>query len=99
MGFHHSEWAAWHPARLREQLRGYLADWQTLLGDDSAKSRGLLDLALSDRIRFTPDAAHRRYELAIPIAFDRLLTAVVPELAGVQEMVTSPTGFEPVFQP
>jgi hypothetical protein len=36
------------------------------------------------------------YRLKMPIAFDRLLTTIVP---GLQVGYTSPTGFEPVFWP
>ena len=39
-----------------------------------AEARPLLDLVLADRIGFTPTAA-RSYELNVPIAFDRVLTA------------------------
>ena len=55
----------------------------------------MLDGVLADRIRFTPDRDQRRYTLNLPIAFDRLMIAALPELGtGLQETVASPTGFE-----
>ena len=70
-----------------------LDDWNGLLTEDSAKARRVLDIALTDRIRFKPDSEHRRYELTIPIAFNRMICAVVPGLReGLQEMVASPRG-------
>jgi hypothetical protein len=83
---------SWQPADLRAQSRRFLDEWHGLLADDPAKARGLLDLALTDRIGFTPNLEHRRYELTIPVAFDRPIVAVVPELRGLQEMMASPTG-------
>jgi len=83
---------SWQPADLRAQFRRFLDEWHGLLADDPAKARGLLDLALTDRIGFTPNLEHRRYELTIPVAFDRPIVAVVPELRGLQEMMASPTG-------
>jgi hypothetical protein len=83
---------SWQPADLRAQFRRFLDEWHGLLADDPAKARGLLDLALTDRIGFTPNLEHRRYELTIPVAFDRLIVAVVPELRGLQEMMAFPTG-------
>jgi len=77
-----------------------LDEWHALLADDPAKARGLLDLALIDRIRFTPNPTRRRYELTIPIAFDRLLSAIVPEFqGGLQEMMASPNGIGFSYQP
>ena len=73
-----------------------------------AEARGVVDTILADRIRFDADSTQRRYRLTLPIAFDRLLTAVVPEWGtGLQVSflshryfgLASPTGFEPVFWP
>lgn len=78
---------------MRTRLRGFLDDWQQLLAADGVEARRLLDIALRDRIRFGPDAEQRRYRLFVPIAFDRILVAVLPELESqLQEMVASPTG-------
>jgi site-specific DNA recombinase len=89
------------PAAIRARLRGFLDSWHDhLLTENPAEARGVLDTVLADRIVFIPDVAHRRYALRIPIAFDRVLAAVVPELRmGLQDTVASPTGFEPVFWP
>jgi len=76
---------------LREQLRRALDDWQGLLSGNVAEARPLLDLVLADRIRFKP-TADRRYQLTVPIVFDRVMTAAVPDLRGLQDMVASPTG-------
>jgi site-specific DNA recombinase len=86
---------------LRRTLRGYLDEWHALIGGNVAEARGLLQLLLRERIVFTPiagDDGRPMYELQIPIAFERLLVAVVP---GLQARVglASPTGFEPVFWP
>ena len=83
---------------LREQLRHSLGDWRGLLSRNVVEARPLLDLVLADRISFTP-IADRRYQLTVPIAFDRVMTAAVPDLRGLQDRVASPRGFEPVSQP
>jgi len=81
------------PANPRAILRSFLKDWDSLLTEHSAKARGVLDIVLTDRIRFEPDPERRRYQLTIPIAFDRLIVAVAPTLGeGLQEMVASPRG-------
>jgi len=59
---------SWQPADLQVQLRGFLDDWHQLLADDPVKARGVLDLALTDRIRFTPELTHRRYTVTVPVA-------------------------------
>jgi site-specific DNA recombinase len=83
---------------LRAQLRRCLDDWRGLLSRNVAEARPLLDLVLADRIRFRP-IADRQYQLTVPIVFDRVMTAAVPDLRGLQDRVASPTGFEPVSQP
>jgi hypothetical protein len=67
------------PEGLRVRLNGFLADWSGLLTENVSEARPLLDLVLADRIAFKP-LPKNRYELAVPIAFDRLLTVVIPEL-------------------
>ena len=73
------------PARvLRAQLHSFLDDWRGLLSRNVAEARPLLDLVLADRISFTP-TADRRYQLTVPIVFDRVMTAAVPDLRGLQD--------------
>ena len=85
-----------HPATctpahvLRAQLRGFLDDWQGLLSRNVAEARPLLDLVLADRIGFTP-TADRCYQLTVPIVFDCVLRAAVPDLRGLQDRVASPS--------
>jgi site-specific DNA recombinase len=67
------------PVELRTRLNGFLADWSGLLTENVSEARPLLDLVLADRIAFRP-LPKNRYELTVPIAFDRLLTVVIPEL-------------------
>ena len=76
----------------RDELRGCLADWSGLLTENVAEARPLLDLVLAgQRIGFCP-TADGNYELHVPIAFDRVLSAGVPSLRGLQDIVASPTG-------
>ena len=72
-------------------LRGVLDHWRGLLSRNVAEARPLLDLVLADRIRFTPTAG-RRYQLTVPIQFDRVMAAAIPDLRGVQDGVASPRG-------
>ena len=49
--------------------------------------------ALAGRISFraAPSARGRgRYFLTVPIAFDRVMSAMLPELAGLQDRMASP---------
>ena len=93
-----------HPATctpahvLRAQLRGFLDDWQGLLSRNVAEARPLLDLVLADRIGFTP-TADRCYQLTVPIVFDRVLRAAVPEMRGLQDRVASPRGHALLWKP
>ena len=82
------------PRVLRAHLRDALDDWRGLLSRNVAEARPLLDLVLADRIRFTP-MADRRYQLTVPIQFDRVMTAAVPDLRRVQDIVASPRGVLP----
>ena len=75
---------------LRAQLRGCLDDWQGLLSGNVAEARPLLHLVLADRIGFAP-TADRGYQLTVPVVFDRVLTAAVPDLRGLQDRVASQT--------
>ena len=76
---------------LRAQLGAFLNDWRGLLSGNVAEARPLLDLVLADRIAFQP-TADRRYELTVPITFNRVMTAIVPDLRGLQDSVASPRG-------
>lgn len=58
---------------------------------------GALDRVLSDRIQFEPDETRRRYRLLVPVHFGRVPMDVVPELKGLQEMVSSPTGLDHIL--
>ena len=69
------------PAAVRARLRGVLDGWHELLTANATEARGVLDGVLGDRIQFTPDEQRRRYRLTMPIAFDRVLSCVLPDLA------------------
>ena len=84
---------------LRAQLRGFLDDWQGLLSGNVAEARPLLHLVLADRIGFTPTTADRGYQLTVPVVFDRVLTAAVPDLQGLQDRVASPRGIVFMWTP
>ncbi len=89
-------------AAMKGALRRLLAEWDALLQENRAQARPLLQCVLAGRIAFkppTPDAARNVYTLVVPIAFDRILTAAVPAVGRLQDKVSSPTGFEPVFWP
>ena len=86
-----------HPATLkpahvlRAQLHSFLDDWQGHLSRNVAEARPLLDLVLADRISFTP-TADRRYQLTVPVVFDRVMTAAVPDLRVYKIEWRSPRG-------
>jgi hypothetical protein len=77
---------------MRERLGGFLTRWHEMLEGNTAAARGVLDGVLSDRIRFAPDVDQHRYTLTIPVAFDRILIAVVPEFAGLTRNDGVPSG-------
>jgi hypothetical protein len=83
-------------AALRQELRGYVDDWQALTRAHVTETRPLIETVLRSRIVFTPieNADGVQYQLRVPIAFERLLVALVPSLAGGLNRVggTSPTG-------
>ncbi len=66
------------------------------MSENLAEARNLLGIALGDRIGFEPTATGG-YMLRVPIAFDRVMIAALPELGGLQERLASPPGFEPGF--
>ena len=82
------------PGALKAQLRAFLADWMALVNGKVAEARNLLGIAMADRIGFEPSETGS-YALRVPIAFDRVITAAVPELRGLQDCLASPEGFEP----
>ena len=50
-----------------------------------AEARPVLSLVLAgDRIAFSP-VSGGRYELTLPVAFDRMLEAVIPEMGRLQD--------------
>jgi site-specific DNA recombinase len=85
------------PARLnrattRKQLRIFLDGFSGLLSAHVTEARPVLSIVLAgDRIAFTP-TMDGRYELAVPLAFDRVISAAVPELGRLQDVGTSPAG-------
>ena len=88
------------PAQIRTQVTERLRGWTTLLAEIGSEARAVLDSVLRDRIRFAPNMSADEYQLTVPIGYDQLLVASVPDLGrGLQETVASPTGFEPVFWP
>ena len=84
-------------ATLRTGLRGLVREWRRLLVLDVASGRTVLRALLEGPIRFTPlvDDGRKRYAFEGAIALDRLVEGVV----NLPWCGTSPTGFEPVFQP
>jgi len=79
------------PSTARAELRRVLDDWNALLGGHVAEARELLGLVLAgQRIGFETMAGGG-YQLTVPVAFDRLMTAAVPDLARLQDMVASHT--------
>lgn len=80
------------PAALRRQLRALLDDWSGLLTENVAEARPLLSRVLVGRISFAPvpaDDGRDAYRLTVPIAFDRVISALVP---NYQDLVASPRG-------
>jgi hypothetical protein len=74
---------------MRARLKGFLDDWHGLLSGHTTEARGVLDGVLADRIRFTPNVERRRYTLTIPIAFNRVLSCVLPEVRVLQDTMAS----------
>ena len=67
--------------------------WSGLL-TQSVDARPVLSVVLAgDRIGFTP-TADGGYELRVPIAFDRVMTAAIPEFGRLQDVMASPAGFD-----
>jgi hypothetical protein len=72
---------------VKKQLRGCLDDWSGLLTANVTEARPLLSIALpGERIAFQQGG----YELTVPVAFDRMMSAAVPELGRRQDRVASP---------
>ena len=86
------------PEVLRAQLRGFLNGWGRLLDGNRSEARGLLDVALWDRIAFEPES-EGGYRLHVPLAFDQVIVAAIPDFRALQDRVASPPGFEPGFWP
>lgn len=78
---------------IARHVRGKLAEWRGLLTDSVEDGRTLLRQVLTGPLRFTPEDG--RYEFEGEAAMGRLLSG----MAGVQNRMASPPGFEPGFQP
>jgi hypothetical protein len=79
-------------ANARIVLRGFLRDWKGLLAGNRTEARGLLDLVLAgQRIAFEP-RPEGGYELMLPVAFDRVISAALPALRGAQDACESRWG-------
>jgi hypothetical protein len=86
----------------RALMGALLGDWDALLRGRVAEARPILDCVLAGRITFraVPSAHGRgRYELTVPIGFDRVVSTAIPELSFLQDRMASLTGFEPVSWP
>jgi len=68
-----------------------LGEWQIALTNSPSEAHGVLDTVLADRIRFAPDPEHRGYTLTLPVAFDRVLSCVLANSAGLPVMLASLT--------
>jgi site-specific DNA recombinase len=79
------------------RLRYLLEDWRALLTRDVPTGREVLRTLLVEPMTFTPiiDGRRRGYRFEGAIALDRLVSKAVT----LPTFGTSPTGFEPVFQP
>jgi hypothetical protein len=67
-----------------------VATWQDLLTDNVAEARQVLDVMLTDRIRFTPLPKHHGYEVRLSVGYDRMFTKMLPALGALQVMPGSP---------
>ena len=77
------------PAAVRQQLKGYLRDWQSLLLGHVGQAQQVLRRLVIGRLVFTPQEG----------GFYTFVGkgTVRPLLGNVVRMLASPTGFEPVF--
>ena len=65
-------------------------DWRALLTENVSEARPLLSVVLAgDRIAFAP-MSDRQYEVTVPIALDRVVSAVISELGVLPDVGTSP---------
>ncbi len=82
--------AALDPARVRQNLRDRLTDWQGLLGRETAEARQVLREVLVGRLVFAPkiDGSARYYEFTGQATLSGLLTGVVSP-----DMLVTPAGF------
>jgi hypothetical protein len=80
------------------QLRAVLCEkaneWRALLGKHAPIARHMLRKLLDGRIVFTPDQKARRYTFRATGTLATFFSGIV-----CPQVVTSPTGFEPVFWP
>jgi hypothetical protein len=69
--------ACFQPHAVRRELAALLEEWQHLAAGEPDEARGVLSTVLRERIAFHPEGAES-YKLTIPIAFDRVMRAVIP---------------------
>lgn len=75
---------------LRALMRALLDDWDALLSGDMAEARPILDQVLAGRITLPRGCG--RYQLTVPVAFDRVFSTVIPELSLLQDSYGVPNG-------
>jgi len=83
---------ALEPRALRRELQSHVARWETVTAANVAETRGLLQTVLRGRIAFQPvtdEAGGPAYELTMPIAYDRILSAAVPALERKPQLASS----------
>jgi hypothetical protein len=79
---------------VERELRRRLTEWRQLLRRQTPLARQVLSRLLDGRIVWTPRKDDGLYTFAGRVKFDGLLSGIV-----FTRRDTSPTGFEPVFQP
>ncbi len=88
------------PRAPRRQLLALVDDWQGLAAGDVPETRELLAFALRGRISFRVDeeTTPASYQLTVPIAFDRLLGAVLPPANSQRIPLGTPHSVETPFR-
>jgi chromosome segregation ATPase len=81
---------------VERELQSKLTEWRTLLRKHIPQARQILKKLLAGPLVFSPvrNGHERYYEFRAPIALGRIINGL-----ACANMVTSPTGFEPVFRP
>jgi hypothetical protein len=78
---------------IHDELARRVRDWRTLAARNVAQGRQILRKLLRGRVRFTP-RDDGRVELSGQADYGKLFSGI-----ALATVVTSPTGFEPVFWP